>query len=111
MASTVSTEQLGVLGRRMRTVAAVTRRLGPLPLADELPRAFEQHATPAAALLAAADEVQPTRVPRAGITGLSRCLLPPLPALRALVVEPIKHPRQRPAEPSPRPRRRGERDR
>ena len=71
MASTVSTEQLGVLGRRMRTVAAVTRRLGPLPLADELPRAFEQHATPAAALLAADDEVQPTRVPRAGIGPLS----------------------------------------
>ena len=175
MASTVSTEQLGVLGRRMRTVAAVTRRLGPLPLADELPRAFELQshrarnarrrdgrATPARPLdMASAVSTEqlvgmlgrrmrtsrrrcpspraadsptsclarssstrrppprcsppPTRssprVCRALGSGLSRCLLPPLPALRALVVEPIKHPRQRPAEPSPKPRRRGERDR
>ena len=46
-----------------------------------------EHATPAAALLAADDEAQPTLSPR---------------VYRALVVEPIKHPRQRPAEPSPR---------
>ena len=76
MASAVSTEQLvGMLGRRMRT----SRRRCPSPRAADSPTSclarsssrVTELATPAAALLAADDEVTPTRVPRAGLGPLS----------------------------------------